>query len=66
VRLRAHQRGDVVLVDFNAGRLLERDGVGLMRRAVEHRRKAEELPWGWLVDDDVLLVFIDGRHADGA
>ena len=43
VRLALHERGDVPLIHLEAHGLVERDGVRLVRCAVEHRREPEEL-----------------------
>ena len=53
---------DVVAIHLDADRLLEGDRARLMRRLFEHRREAEELAAGRLVDDHVLMVLVDRRH----
>ena len=61
VRLALQQHHDVVAVDLDADRFFERDRLGLMRRLIEHGGKAEELAVRRLVDDDVLVILVDGR-----
>ena len=39
--------------------LFQGDGVGLVRRLVQHRSEAEELAVAGLVDHDLLMVFVD-------
>jgi hypothetical protein len=39
---------------------LKRDGFGLMGGLVEHGRKTEKLAFRGLVDQDFLVIFIDG------
>ena len=66
VRLLPQQHHDVVSVDLDADRLLDRDRIGLVRRLLEHGGKAKELAVRRLRDDDVLMVLVDGRDPDGA
>ena len=60
VRLALQQNGDIVAVHFQAHSLFQRDGLGLMRRLVEHGGEAEKLALRRLVDDDFLVVLVHG------
>ena len=57
------QRGDVVAGHLQAGRLPDRRRIRLVGALVEHGRKAEATPRARLLDQDFLLVVIDGRDA---
>ena len=60
MRLALQKNGDVVAVHFEADTLFQRDGVGLMWGLVEHGSEAKKLALRRLVDDDFLLVLVDG------
>ncbi len=64
MRLANQQILNVVARDLNAVGLFERDCVGLMRSLLENGSEAEKLARGWLIDDNLLLVFIDGSDSD--
>src|SRR5689334_15749612 len=66
-RLALQKNGDVIARDLQAGGLFESDGVGLMRRLLQHRGETKEFAVSWLVDDHLLVILIDGRdpHASG-
>ena len=64
VRLALQQHRDVVAVDLDAGGFFERERVGLVRRLLEHRREAEKLAVRRLIDDDFLMVLVDGGDPD--
>ena len=38
------------------------DGVGLVRRALQHGREAEEFAVAGLVHNHFLVIFVHGRH----
>src|SRR5262249_5081215 len=58
------QRKYVMPIQFDTDTLIKRDGVGLMRGLVEHRRESEEVSTGRLIEDDVLLIFVNGSDLD--
>ena len=58
------QDGDVFTIDFEADGLLDGGCVGLMGGLIEHRRETEEFAESWFVDDQLLMILIDGGHAD--
>jgi hypothetical protein len=62
MRLLAQERLDIVPIDLEAHGLLDRRGIGLMRRPIEHRGKSTEVTRCRTIDDDILMVFIDHGH----
>jgi hypothetical protein len=66
VRLPLHQREDVVATDLDAHAFLERHGRRLVRLLIEKRRESEEVAARRLVEENVLLVLVDGRYPHGA
>jgi len=58
--------GNVVAVQFDADGVFHGHGVGLMGRLVEHGGESEEAAVLGLVNQDLLLVLIDGGDADAA
>ena len=66
MRFALQQSGDVVAVHLQAHGFRDGDGLGLVRRLVEHGRKAKELAFRRLIDHDLLVVLIHGRDPDRA
>ena len=67
MRFALQQNGDIVAVHFEAHTsLADGDGVGLMRRLLEHGSEAKELAFRRLIDDDFLMVLIHGGDPDCA
>ena len=58
--------GNVVAVELDAEGLFVGHGVGLVGRLVEHGGEAEEAAMAGLVDQNFLLIFVDGGDADAA
>ena len=61
-----NQRYDVVAVHLEAGGILDRNRIRLVRCLVQHRSKTEELSMHRLMHDHLLLIFVDGGHFDRA
>jgi alditol oxidase len=57
--------GDVVAVDFEADGFFIGGGCGFVGSLLEHGGESEEVAVVGLVDEDFLLVFVDGGDADG-
>ena len=64
--LRCEQGGNVVAVQFDADGVFHGHRIGLMGRLVEHGGESEEAAVVGLVNQDLLLVLIDGGDADAA
>ncbi len=65
-RLALQQDRDVVAVHFQADRFFQSDSIGLMRGLLQHRSEAEEFSRGGFIDDDLLMIFVNGSHPDRA
>src|SRR6185295_9605192 len=59
MRLLLDKRQDVVPIQFDADRLLECDGGGLVSGSIEHRREAQKIAACRLLEHDVLLIRVD-------
>ena len=55
---------DVVAVDFKTFGFFDSDSVCLVRSLFEHGCKSEKFAVGRFVDDNFLMVFVDGCDAD--
>src|SRR5258708_5892384 len=64
--LALQKNGDVFTGDLETGGLLEGNRIGLMRSLFEHGGETKKLAVSRLVDDDFLMIFIDGRNANPA
>ena len=66
MRFALQQVGNIIAVHFQAHRFCKGDGLGLVRRLLQHGSEAKELAFGRLIDHDFLMVLIHGRDPDGA
>ena len=62
-RFSLQEDSDVVAVDFEANGFLDGGGGGLMGSLLEHGGEAEEFAMSGLVDDDFLVILVDGGDA---
>jgi len=66
MRLSVQQGRDVVAIDFDANAFRQSQGVGLVRRFIDHGREAEELPFVRLFHQNLLVILIHGGDANRA
>jgi hypothetical protein len=59
------QNGDVLTVHFDAFGVRISDGIGLVRRLRQHRRKTEYVALGWHIQKDDLIVIVNGGYPNG-
>jgi hypothetical protein len=64
--LALQKNGDVVAGNFETGGLLEGRRVGLMGSPFKHRSKTKKFAVRGLVDDDLLMIFVNGRDPHSA
>ena len=60
MRFALQQRSDVVAADLDARGFFHGQGAGLVGRLLQHGSEAEKLPMARLVDDHLLVIFVDG------
>ena len=61
-RFASEQSGDVVGADLNTRGFFRGEGAGLVRRLRQHGGEAEKLAVPGLIDDDLLLILVNGRN----
>ncbi len=54
------QSGDVVTADLDTGGLFDDERVGLVRGLIQHGGETEKLTVAGLIDEDFLMIFVDG------
>ena len=62
--LALEQRRDVVAVDLDACGFLQCERSRLVGRLFQHGGEAEKLAVAGLIDQDLLVIFVDGRDLD--
>jgi len=64
IRLTNHQCLNVITGNFEADGFFEGSRIRLMRSLLKHGGETEEFAGPGLIDDDLLVIFVDGGDAD--